>query len=67
MRCGLVEPWISGWSWIRFADVAEPVKRPHLSYRQCSEEATRHIAHNGFVFDWCAHHAANPICGVPVS
>jgi hypothetical protein len=64
-RCGHVEPWISGWSWIRFADTPEPVKRPHLSYMQCPEDATVSIDHDGITFVWCAYHAAHPICGVP--
>ena len=39
--------------------------RPHLSYKQCSEDAKVHVSHDGLVFDWCERHAAQPICGVP--
>lgn len=64
MRCSRVEPWITGWSWIQFADVPEPVKRPHLSYRHCPSMAVVDVEHEGLTFHWCAEHAQSPTCGV---
>lgn len=66
MRCSRVEPWITGWSWIKFSDVGT-VKQPHLSYRHCPEEAVVEIVHEGLTFCWCAVHAAAPTCGVEAS
>jgi hypothetical protein len=63
-RCSRVEPWIVGWSWVKFTDYPEPVRQPHLAYRHCPEEATVEVMHEGLRFCWCATHAATPTCGV---
>lgn len=64
-QCGRVEPWIYGWSWVKFTDMSEPVKMPHKGYRRCPEPAVVFVVQDGLTFFWCAEHAENPTQGAP--
>ena len=61
-----MERWIFGYYTVKYAQEHDPVKKPLLGMKWCSEEATVSVEHEGLAFHWCEKHAKEPTCGVSV-
>lgn len=63
-QCTMVESWVCGFVLVKFDTERELVRKAVLGMRRCPDEATAVLTNDdGHQFHWCAHHAAEPICG----
>lgn len=58
-RCGLVQPYIKGFTWVKYIE-EPPFKMWHKEWRQCANDATVVYFDGWLTFHWCEHHQKVP-------
>jgi hypothetical protein len=64
-QCCVVEPFLNGFTWVKYVDDNQPVKLYHKEWRRCTREATITYFDGWLTFHWCQQHSQAPVCNVP--